>query len=163
MTQLPGFEQRQTVSAAELAEWLGVSAAAVTKMKQAKRIVPLPDGKYDLKETVRAYCIEVRGKKAVQGEGKDLQRTIDYWKGENLKAKNLRWRMGYGRDIARAIIEQLRASVNSFRQACERDATPAILEATLRLAEGLRQINPDDVVYDVDDEGDDELTATDED
>jgi hypothetical protein len=160
--QLPGFEQRQTVTGSELAEWLGVSAAAITKMKQAKRIVPLPDGKYVLKDTVRAYCIELRGKKASQGEGKDLQRTIDYWRGENLKAKNLRWRLGYGRDIARAIIEQLRASVNNFRLVVEREASPAILEAILRLAEGLRQINPDDVVYDVDDEGDDELTATDD-
>lgn len=48
------------VSAAELADWFGITAARINAMAREGRIPRRPDGTFDLKPAVRAYCETLR-------------------------------------------------------------------------------------------------------
>ena len=50
------------VSAADLGEWLGLSAPRVSALAREGRILRRPDGRYDLKAAVRGYTESLRRK-----------------------------------------------------------------------------------------------------
>jgi hypothetical protein len=117
LLQLPEPEKKEdaspkksppiTVSGAELAEWLGVTAAAITQGRNTGFFVMSDDGKYKLKESIRRYVSLQRGRKGKTEASADLKKQIDYWNIQNAKQKNRDFRIQYGQGIAMAIIDQL--------------------------------------------------------
>lgn len=102
----------------EMAEWLAVTPAAITKMKQAGVLVLCDDGSYDARASVRSYVSKLRkSKSAGSASSKDLDTELKRLKVANEERRNLEWRMAYGTAIAAQIREQLLAQVCNLRDA----------------------------------------------
>lgn len=149
-----GFDIQETVRAGSiparvngvvLADWLGVTQAAISQMKKAGQISVDDSGMYDLKKSVQAYLSTLRARKAPKGENVDLEKSLAFWKVENEKQKNLQWRLRYGQEIGSAILSGLANAVNNLREAI--GATPAGVEAVNQFLDALNKTELDDVVY----------------
>jgi len=150
------FGQAETgieVNAKELAEWLGVTPSAVTQLKAAGKIVPTPSGKFDLKATVAAYCRDLRARRG-PSESKDLSEQLLFWRVENAKTANARWRVEYGRRLIAAYVTHHGKSLAAFRDAIGGHAES--MEAALRLAAAVSATDPEAILGEV---TEDELPA----
>lgn len=96
-----------TVNGSELAEWLGISEAAITQWKNKGLLVIAENGKYNLKECVKRYVSLHRSRKGKAEDGSDMNNKLVFWNVQNAKQKNRDFRIKYGQDIAMAIIDQL--------------------------------------------------------
>ncbi len=139
-----------TVNGVELAGWLGVTPSAVTRLKQAGRVVPATSGGYLLKESIQKYIGGLR-KAEERGTPRDLDQQKKFWDVENAKQKNYRWRMDYGRELIQAYIRAHRGSLEQFRRALEGGSDPVL--ASLELASAIGETAVDEVLADVTDEG----------
>jgi len=137
------------VIGAELAEWLGVTPAAVTGLKKRGVIKIGIDGKYPLKQSVTAYINSVKKTKARQNR-KTLDEQLKYWQVENAKTKNSQWRLDYGRQLIIAYRDHHRASLEEFRRSIAN--IPAAVKAALKLADAARNTDIEDVLYEVSDD-----------
>lgn len=148
----PEVEGGMRVSGQVLADWLCVSAAAVSQMKAAGKIAAGPDGKYPLKESIAAYLLGMRQRKP-EKEKRNLEDELKYWQVENAKTKNQRWRLDYGRQLVIAYLKHHMGTLGEFRRALEGGGNA--LEAATKLMSVVASTRPDDIVYSV---GDDDIT-----
>jgi hypothetical protein len=136
--------QATTVTGVELADWLGVTPAAVSKAKTDGRVKTGPDGRFELKASVRMlYQAAIRRREHGELHG-NQDRQLKYWQVENLKAKNAAWRRKYGERLILAYIQHHQESLNAFRSAVE--GNPAAVRAGLELAESARRTVVGDVI-----------------
>ena len=133
------------VNGVALADWLGVTQAAISQMKKAGQIAVDESGNYDLKKCVQSYLAILRARKAPKGENVDLEKSLAFWKVENEKQKNLQWRLRYGQEIGSSILASLANAVGNLREAI--GATPAAVDAVNQFLDALNKTELDDVVY----------------
>ncbi|MBQ7178145.1 MAG: hypothetical protein IJS08_12085 [Victivallales bacterium] len=140
----------RVVSGAELAEWLCCTQAAITQAKKAGNLIVNEDGKYPLKANIGKYISSLRARKNPKGDSVDLERSLQFWKVENEKQKNLQWRLRYGQEIAQAILGQLGNGIAALRHTLAGDAEAA--KALKDFAEAIATVDTDAVVYATEDE-----------
>jgi hypothetical protein len=139
-----------TATGVELADWLGITPSAVTRLKQAGRVVPAPAGGYLLKASIQKYVGGMR-KSDERGSPRDLDQQKKFWDVENAKQKNYRWRMDYGRELIQAYARAHRGSLEQFRKRLESGENPIL--AALDLAAEIDTTATDEILADVTDEG----------
>ena len=137
------------VNGQELAEWLGITPSAVTRLKQAGRLAPVTGG-YALKASIQKYLSTVR-KSSERGSPRDLDQQKKFWDVENAKQKNYRWRLDYGRELIQAYIRAHRSSLEQFRQRLAKNSEA--LAAALAMQKAVDATAVDEVLLDVSDEG----------
>lgn len=143
------------VTGAELADFLGVTAPAVTQLKKSGVLATDEDGRYDLRDSVRAYCSQLRQRKTPKGEqAVNLEASLAFWKVENEKQKNLQWRVRYGQSIGSAILAQLANAVSALRSELSGDS--AACAAVRSLQDAIGRVDLDDAVYSTLNEANDE-------
>lgn len=152
---LPGLESEITVNGSELADWLAVTPGAVTRMVQRGELRQLEGGRYPLKASVQAVVKKLRGRKAGQGETKDLERSLKYWQVEKSKQQVLSWRLSYGRDLASALLSHLDGAFREFQKAVA--GIPEANAAALRFADAMKATKPSEVVEELGGDDEDDL------
>lgn len=148
---------------AELAEWLSVSPAAITKLKQKGILSVNADGMYNLKASIQSYVRQLRGRKEPQGQKIDLEANEDFWKTEDRKQRVLSWRVRYGSELTDKIMQQLTVGIGNLREVLKDN--PKGVEAVKGMLQAIGNINVYDIVYEVSgylDYGFDSSSSTDE-
>ncbi len=165
---LPGFEalagepatspapEPEIVSGVEMADWLGVSPAAVTQMKKAGVLKVSADGGYQLKASIKNYIATLRARKAKTGDSADLDRSLKYWDVEAKKQKVTRWRIQYGREIGQMIIDQCRGGIELVKATVAK--YPGAMDALKKLSDEVAAVDIDDAVFSVDNEDADDAS-----
>ena len=135
--------QPVTVTAAELANWLGVTTQSIYKSKAAGRLKAEPDGRFNLQASVRTiYHASLRRREHGELRG-DQEQQIKYWQVENLKEKNASWRRMYGEQLIHAYIQHHKDALDVFRNAIAKYT--AAVQAGMALADMARMKLADDV------------------
>ena len=133
-----------TASATELAYILGIATSNITVQVQNGGMVPDEDGRFNIRDTVSAYCRKWRDKKAGDGKSKsDIEIETSAWKLDNLKQKNRDWRMQRDREVALEITRTLTNAMNELREKAKMN--PALVEEIDRMLESIASVNVDSV------------------
>ena len=125
--QEKGASRSVWLTGVEIADWLAMTPAAVTQMKQAGVLIAREDGRYDARANIRSYVGKLRSRKTgAQSAHQDLNKELLRLKVANEERRNLEWRMMYGTAIAEQIREQLIAQVSLLRETLAvKGVTPA--------------------------------------
>lgn len=114
------------VTPTELALCLGLAAANITTLVQTGTLRKSSSGKFPLVESVSAYCRSLRERKAGSSKS-DLELENIALKNERLKEQLRSWRMQRDREVAMAILEAQRNTLQKLREECK--LVPALVEA----------------------------------
>ena len=133
-----------TVNATELGYILGLATSNINNMVQNGNAVKDDDGRFNLRDTVSAYCKRLRDKKAGDSRSKtDIEIETSAWKLDNLKQKNRDWRMQRDREVALEITRTLTNAMNELREKAKMN--PALVEEIDRMLESIASVNVDSV------------------
>ena len=104
-----------TASPSEMAYILGLNASNITQLIQQGHMTKDADGRLNIRDSVSSYCRRMRERKAgASNAGLDDQ--LKFWKAEKLKEQVRSWRVSRDREIALAILQQLRNPLQSLRE-----------------------------------------------
>lgn len=133
-----------TASATELAYILGIATSNITVQVQNGGMVPDADGRFNIRDTVSAYCRKWREKKAGDGKNKnDIDIETSAWKLDNIKQKNRDWRMQRDREVALEITRTLANAMQDFREMAK--LNPALVTAIDDMIAKIGSVNVDSV------------------
>ena len=114
------------VAQSELARCLGLASQNVATLVQTGTLRKSSSGKFPLVESVSAYCRSLRERKAGSNKS-DLELENIALKNERLKEQLRSWRMQRDREVAMAILEAQRNTLQKLREECK--LVPALVEA----------------------------------
>lgn len=141
-----------TVSQTELGYILGIATANISPMVQSGVMVKDEDGRFNLRDTVSAYCKRMRERKDGKASKSDIEVETSKLKLDNLRLKNRDWRMTRDRMVATEILNRLSGAMMTFREQAK--LNPALVDAIDELIASIASVNADNVSLIV--EGDDE-------
>ena len=135
----------ETVTATELAGWLGITQPAIS---QARWAVKAPSGGYFLKASVLAYAKMARSRRGIaETPADDLDEELTRWKIQTEKRKDSEWRQGKLREMCDAILVILRDDCARVRDAIAARPDAAEIVALLdQVRADVDGIEADDVV-----------------
>lgn len=141
-----------TVSQTELGYILGIATANISPMVQSGVMVKDEDGRFNLRDTVSAYCKRMRDRKDGKASKSDIDTETAKLKLDNLRLKNRDWRMTRDRMVATEILNRLSGAMMTFREQAK--LNPALVDAIDELIASIASVNADNVSLIV--EGDDD-------
>lgn len=137
---LPPVPLPGVVSAADLGEWLGLSAPRVSALAREGRIPRRPDGRYDLKAAVRGYTESLRRKSGSSALAQNPALNAERIKlaaasARKVELQNLKTQ---GELLAAGDVERQWAGIL-------RDVRAGVLAAPSRIGSRLPHLSPHDV------------------
>ena len=142
-----------TASATELAYILGIATSNITVQVQNGGMVPDENGRFNVRDTVSAYCRKWREKKA--GDSKsELELENVALKNERLKEQLKSWRMQRDREIGLAIIQAVTTAMENLKNECK--LVPRLPEAIDEFIAKVKDIDLEQISYLVEGENEDD-------
>lgn len=105
-----------TLTGSQLAYLYGLVASNVTAFYSRGLLERGEDGRYNLADSVRRYCAYLRDKREGGKSANNLDDQLKFWKAQKLKEQVRSWRVSRDREIALAILQQLRNPLQSLRE-----------------------------------------------
>ena len=106
-----------TLTGSQLAYLYGLVASNVTAFYSRGLLERGEDGRYNLADSVRCYCAYLRDKcRGGKSSANNLDDQLKFWKAQKLKEQVRSWRVSRDREIALAILQQLRNPLQSLRE-----------------------------------------------
>jgi len=144
-----------TVSATELGYIVGLATANINPMVQAGVITKDADGRFNLRDTVSAYCKRMRERSQGSGKNKtDLELEHIALKNEKIREQLKSWRMQRDREVGLAIIQSLRTTMNRLKDECK--LVPAICEVIDGFIDAIDKVDIESISYEIEGETDDD-------
>lgn len=142
-----------TASATELAYILGIATSNITVQVQNGGMTPDENGRFNVRDTVSAYCKKWREKKS--GDSKsELELENVFLKNEKLKTQLQTWRMQRDREIGLAIIQAIVSTMTELKDECK--LVPRLPEAIDKFIAKVQDIDLEKISYVIEGENEDD-------
>lgn len=105
-----------TASPSEMAYILGLNTSNITACIQQGHMTKDADGRLNVRDSVSSYCKRMRERKGGKSSANNLDDQLKFWKAQKLKEQVRSWRVSRDREIALAILQQLRNPLQSLRE-----------------------------------------------